>query len=115
MDLYYNNNLLAKAKVCRSMFSRFRGLMFTKKLKPNTGILLVSDNENILKTSIHMLFVFYPIDILWLDKNLKIVDKKTIKPFTINHRPKSPAKYVLELPAGTAKFLSIGEKLKSNI
>jgi uncharacterized protein len=84
-----------KVKYCDSNFSKALGLMF--RLKP-VGALLVNSKESILGTSIHMLFVFFPLNIYWLDSNFNIVDYKKVKPFTLNHKPKKKAKYVLELP-----------------
>jgi len=115
MELYHNNKLLAKVKLYNNILLKFKGLMFSRKLKHLEGILLVSNNESILQTSIHMLFVFYPIDVLWLNKDFKVVDKKeSVKPFTINIKPKFKAKYVLELPVNSVKSVKIGETLIKN-
>ena len=51
--------------------------------------------------SLHMLLVFYPIDIIFLDKNKKVVDlKHKAKPFELHIRSKHTAKYVIELQEG---------------
>lgn len=48
-----------------------------------------------------MFFVFYPIDVIFLDSEMKIVEiKENFKPFTI-YKPKKKARYVIELPKGT--------------
>ena len=81
-------------KVCDNFFSRIRGLMFFSKPKPT---LLVFPKES--KVGIHMLFVFFPLDIIWLDSNYKIVAiRKNVRPFSGVYYPKTSAKYVLELP-----------------
>ncbi len=50
-----------------------------------------------------MFFVIFPIDVLFLDKNRKVVDlKENFKPFTF-YTPKAKAKYVIELPNGIIK------------
>lgn len=109
MLVYHKNKLIAKVKPCKSFFSKAFGLMFTIKPK---NLFLIFKKESILQTSIHMLFVFYPIDVLWLDSNYRIVDKKeNIQPFSINHRPKKPAKFVLELKKNSIKELNIGDIL----
>ena len=55
-----------------------------------------------------MFFVFYPIDVLFLDKNKKIVEiKENFKPFTL-HNPKNKAQYIIELPKGTIKQTKTG-------
>jgi len=67
------------------MFSRKKNLVF------------VLDKESRINATIHMFFVFFSIDVYWLDKNKNIVDyRKNIKPFTIAI-PKKKAKYIVEL------------------
>jgi len=85
---------------CESLFSRLKGLMFSKKLK-DSALLFVFQKET--KISLHMFFVFYPIDVAFLNENMKVVDlKQKFKPFTI-YISKKPAKYVLEMPLGSIK------------
>jgi uncharacterized membrane protein (UPF0127 family) len=79
-------------------FQQFRGLMFRKK--SDAAHLFIFSYEK--KIPIHMFFVFYPIDVLWISTSGQIVDlKKNVKPFTpmVYHRGK--AQYMVELPAGT--------------
>ena len=72
--------------------------MFSKK--PKT-LIFVFNKEKII--SLHMFFVFYPIDVLFLNKNKKVVQlKENFKPFKIII-PKKPAKYIIELPNNTIK------------
>ena len=90
--------LTKKVNFCSSAFSKFRGLMFSKEIK-DKALVFVFDEEK--KVSLHMFFVFYPIDVLFLDKNKKIVElKKNFKPFR-THVPNKKAKYVVELPNNT--------------
>lgn len=71
------------------MFSKQRNLVFQ-----------FSKEERV---PLHMWFVFYPIDVIYLNKQKKVVEiKEHFKPFTI-YFPKNQAKYVLELPAGAVK------------
>ena len=50
-----------------------------------------------------MFFFFYSIDILFLNKNKKVVQlKENFKPFRIMIA-KVPSKYIIELPNGTIK------------
>lgn len=79
-------------------FQRARGLMFRKK--EDAAYVFVFPNER--KIAIHMLFVFFPIDVVWIDAKGNVIDiKKRVKPFTptVFHRGK--AQYLIELPAGT--------------
>lgn len=55
---------------------------------------------------LHMFFVFFTIDVIFLDKNKKIVEiKENFRPFTF-YNPKNKAKYVLELEKGIIKRTS---------
>ena len=50
-----------------------------------------------------MFFVFYSIDVLFLNKNKEVVDlKENFKPFTF-YTPKAKSMYVIELPNGTIR------------
>ena len=51
--------------------------------------------------SFHMFFVFYPIDVLFLDEHFCVIDlKESFAPFT-SYSSSLPSKYVLEFAAGT--------------
>ncbi|MBI2658910.1 DUF192 domain-containing protein [Candidatus Woesearchaeota archaeon] len=87
------------ARLCNDIFSKFIGLMLSKK---HSKTLIFKFNEE--KTiSLHMFFVFYPIDVLFLGKNKIVVDKKeNFKPFRF-YKSKRKAMYAIELPNGTIK------------
>ncbi len=85
-------------KICKTFFSKGIGLMFSKK----KTIVLEFKKEKIIP--LHMLFVFYPIDVLFLNKNKEIVEIKTnLKPFAF-YTPKNKAKYIVEMPKSEKKF-----------
>jgi len=94
------NSILAKNIVyCKTISSKALGLMFKRKI--NKALIFVFDKEKII--NLHMFFVFFPIDVLWLDKNKKVVQiKEHLKPFRIIVA-KKPAKYIIELPNNTIK------------
>ncbi|MEA2037925.1 MAG: DUF192 domain-containing protein [Nanoarchaeota archaeon] len=93
-----NKNLSREVDICRSILSKSLGLMFSKIGK---SLVFIFDKEKII--SLHMFFVFYPIDVLFLDRNKKIVEiKENFKPFKF-YLPKKRAKFVVELPYGIVK------------
>jgi len=65
-----------------------------------------------LAASVHMMFVFFPIDIIFLDSGKKVVDKATLFPWQLNYTPKLSAKYFIELPEGCGAGISTGDKLE---
>ena len=110
--LKYNNKMLMKnVRVARESWERMKGLMFEDKKNFNYALAMEMQGEGTITSSIHMVFVFFPIDVLFLNKEKKVVDKVTLEPFVPNYTPKKPAKYVVELPKGKAKKVKIGNTI----
>jgi hypothetical protein len=105
------NEAVVHVKYCDSFWQKFRGLMFTRELSPDEGIIMVEDAENKLNTTIHMFFMFFDITVLWLDQDLVIVDKVLAKKWRPYYAPKAPAQYVVELHASRFEDFAVGEKL----
>ena len=84
--------------ICKGPFSRIKGLMFAKELKKNEGLLFKFKRE--AKWPVHMLFVFFPLKIAFIDKRMKVVDVRIAYPFRSFIMPKIKAKYILELNVG---------------
>ena len=62
------------------------------------------------RISLHMFFVFYPIDVLLLDENKKIIEiKRNFKPFTFWSSVKK-GKYLVEL--ANSYSYELGEKVE---
>lgn len=114
MRILHKTIILAdNVKQYTNIFSRFKGLRFSKPLKEKQAIILVAEKESIRETMIDMLFVFFPLDVLWLDKNKRVVDmRRNVKPFTPIVTPKKPAKYIIELKTGTTNNINLGDELK---
>ena len=80
-----------------------------KNLKDNEIAILKNYKQEIL----HTLFVFYPIDIIGLDKNNKVAYiKRNIKPFRFYIKPNKKVKNILEFKAGKSKSIKIGQRIK---
>lgn len=82
-----------KAIVCKSYFSKFRGMIFRR----NNALPMLFTFDKEKKIPIHMLFVFFPLIVLWLDKRKMIVDKKILWPFQM-YSPQKKACFVVEIP-----------------
>ena len=104
------NKIIANdAELCGDIFSKSLGLMFSKK--QTKALIFKFDEEKII--ALHMVFVFYPIDVLFLDKNKIAVDaKENFRPFTF-YKSGKKAKYAIELPNGIIKKTNteIGDKV----
>jgi len=91
--------LIGNSKRCRGLWSKARGLMFSKKR--DLGLIFIFNSEKI--RSLHMFFVFYPIDVLFLDSGKKVVEiKENFLPFTFFY-PAKKSQFIIELPAGNVK------------
>ncbi len=95
------------------------GLMYTDSLKENSCMLFIFDSES--KPGIWMYNMKFPIDILWINKDLSIVDiKENLQPckniFTCDiSYPKAESKYIIELNAGYVKSHNIQLGTKINL
>src|SRR3989338_11225945 len=108
-NLTTNKVIAVTSKVANSTLSRSLGLMFSKPQQ--TALVLKFPSER--KISLHMAFVFYPIDVLFVNKKNEITDlKENFRPFTAYNSGKS-AMYAIELPAGTIEKskTKIGHKI----
>ena len=107
------NIIISKnTKFCNKSLSKAIGLMFSKK--SDKSLIFIFKKEKIVP--LHMLFVFYPIDVLFLNKEKKIVEiKEHFRHFSF-YSPKNKARYVIEMPEGSiGKFnLEISDRLGFN-
>lgn len=90
------------ARVATSATELQKGLSGTSQLAPSQAMLLVFGSDE--KWSIWMKDMNYPIDIVWLDANKTVVHvAKDIGPdsYPQSFQPNKPARYVVELAAGT--------------
>ena len=100
----YVGDVVIDAKIVRTPEDRERGLGGTTKLKPKQGMLFVFAEDK--PWSIWMKDMLVPIDAIWLNKDKKVVHIiKNISPdsFPETFEPKTDARYILEVPAGTAE------------
>ncbi len=91
--------------------SKLKGLMLSKQIPMDYGIILVENNESKINTSIHMMFMNFNLTVLWLDKELVVVDKVLAKKWFPIYFPKAQAQYVVELHSDQFPNFSIGDQL----
>ena len=103
-----------RAKLADTNESRIQGLSGVSSFKPNDALLMVFDSD--AEWGIWMKDMKIPLDIVWLDSNKTVVhivknaspDLSTSETFT----PSEPARYVLELAAGstTNNNIKVGDR-----
>ncbi|MBI2597631.1 MAG: DUF192 domain-containing protein [Candidatus Diapherotrites archaeon] len=102
-----------KVKIALGFFGQLKGLMFERKKKFDYALVFPLHTKTVAGASIHCLFVFFPIDVIYLDENKKVVEVKiNVKPFTLYEQPKSAAKYFIEVQAGKAIGTIEGDRLE---
>lgn len=94
------------AECAVTLEERARGLMFREKIEPDQGMLFIFEEEGY--HSFWMKNTLIPLDILWLDKDKRIVHiaenvPPCMKDPCPSYRSPLPARYVLELKAGSAQ------------
>lgn len=94
-------------KPVRGLWARFVGLMGAPELPEGKGLWFARCNW------IHTLFVKFPLDIVYLDRDLRVVDLQTsLRPWRLP-RPRLRASSVVELRAGSleAQDIKVGDEL----
>lgn len=96
---------------CDTFWKRGRGLMFRRALSKDEVYLFVEGRESVARVAIHMLFVFFSIGVVWLDRESRVVDKALALPFRLYYAPRSPAQYYVEGHASLLEGVSLGDQL----
>lgn len=106
------SNVICVAKEAKTFFSRAIGLMFKGNLEEDTG-LLIKFSSLLTSRSMHSFFMRFPIDLIFIDSDMKVVDLATLKPWRI-YNPKEQCTWVLEVNEGTIKRkgIEIGDQLE---
>lgn len=84
-------------RYCDTFLSQLRGLTFRSRLPIEEGLLLVGKRDSRLDSSIHMLGVLFDLTVVWINSELRVVDKVHARPWRPAYFAKRPARYVLEI------------------
>ena len=91
-----------RCEIPEGAFGRMRGLLGRSGLEPGTGMLIDS------APSVHMFFMRFPIDVVFLDRDRKVVGvRHGLRPWRVAGARHAVA--ALELPAGAAAAAGIHE------
>jgi uncharacterized membrane protein (UPF0127 family) len=103
--------LAAHIVLCDSFWKKLRGLMFRRALRPDEAYVFVNGRESVAEAAIHMFFVFFPIAVLWLDAEKRVVDAGLALPFRPYYAPKRAAQYFCECVPGVLDRVHKGDQL----
>ncbi len=107
-NLTRGQTLVRSGRVARSFFARLRGLIGSAPLAPGEGLLIIPCS------SVHTHFMRFPIDVLYLDAQQRVVGiDHALAPWRVGRFYRQVCA-VLELPAGTAQATStqVGDQLQ---
>jgi len=112
--MVYFDNVSFEIELARSPAEQSKGLMFRESLSQNHGMLFIFDEES--PKTFWMKNTLIPLDMIFLDGNMMVVEiKANILPCKADPCPtypsEKPAKYVLELNAGSAEKIVPGMKM----
>jgi uncharacterized protein len=98
--------VVERCAIADKPWSRMRGLLGRRTLPAGEGILLRP------ASSVHMFFMRFAIDVVWLDRDLRVLDvRRNLRPWRTAAR--RGARAALELAAGESERvgLRVGDRL----
>lgn len=108
------DSTLVIVEVADTVEKRREGLSGRKSLGVNNGMLFILGKPDFY--GIWMKNMNFPIDVIWIDENLRIVDiERNIQPDTYPEifRPEQKSTYILEVNAGFTEIynIDVGEEI----
>jgi len=100
------------AKYCQSFACQLRGLMFTRDLGEDQGLILAQGKDSIINATIHMMFMQIDLAVIWINRDFSVVDTVLAKKWKLAYRPKQAARYVLETGVQHLTEFHIGDKIR---
>ncbi len=73
---------LKRLIVCDNFFSRLKGMLFTSRVHKDAYLIVPCNG-------VHTFFMFYPIDVIFLSKDVDLVYQCNLKPFTVKTHKKA--------------------------
>ncbi len=111
MVLIYNGKPIAnEITYAKNIFSQMLGLMMHKSIPEDFALIFIFKKPGTF--GIHMMFMRFPIDVIFLNEEKKIIGTATLKPW-IGHKKMKLVKYIIEMNKGTVERFNLrpGEKL----
>jgi uncharacterized membrane protein (UPF0127 family) len=99
------------AVVCKSFLCQLRGLTFRSTILPDEGLLMVQTKDSVVGSSIHMLFMWIDLTIVWINTSLQVVDVKYARRWHLAYFSQKPARFILETSVENQQQFKIGDQL----
>lgn len=108
MRLLSDGEVLATdVDVVESTFAQARGLMFRRSIPDDYALVFPFDAVD--QRSVHMVFVPFPLTVVWLVDG-RVEQVKRLSPWTGLGRER--ADMLIELPAARAEAIEVGDELR---
>ena len=104
-------NTPIQAKWCVSFLSRLQGFTFRHALDSNEGLVLVEKRNSRLDTSIHMLFVWTDLAVIWVNSESIVVDTVLAKSWHPAYISAHAACYTIEVHPARLNEFHIGDEI----
>lgn len=101
-----------RIKYCDTFLTQLRGFTFRDALARDEGLVLVGTRDSRLDSSIHMLFVWFDLSVIWINAQMQIVDKVLAKSWRPAYFSKQPARYVLEVHPDRWDEFQVGDTVQ---
>jgi uncharacterized membrane protein (UPF0127 family) len=101
-----------QAIYCVSFLCRLRGMTFRSDLPQGQGLLLVQGRDSRIDTSIHMMFVFMDLAVIWINAQNTVVDTVLARAWHPAYFPHQAAKYILEIHPDRLSEFRIGDRVE---
>ena len=86
--------------------------MFRHELDQGEGLVLVQSRESRVDASIHMLFVYMDLAVIWIDSEKEVVDSILARSWRPAYAPRQPAKFILEIRPDRLNEFHIGDHVE---
>jgi uncharacterized membrane protein (UPF0127 family) len=80
-------------------------------LDPGEALILVKAKDSIANSSIHMLFVFFPIAAVWINSAGRVTSTQLAKPWHLYYASTEPACSVLETSPAILERVQVGDEV----
>ncbi|MFZ5916321.1 MAG: DUF192 domain-containing protein [Chloroflexota bacterium] len=106
-----NLDIASDITCCNTFLRRGLGLMCRRSLRKDQAYIFVEQHESLNATAITMLFVFFPIAVIWLNQDRRVVDKTLARPWRFIYAPERPACFYIEAHPSALDKVEIGDML----
>ena len=100
-----------RAGFCQSFLCQAKGFTFRRHIEPEEALLLVQRRDSRLDSSIHMMFVWTDLAVVWINSGMEVVDTRLARQWHPAYISTRPASYVLEMAPQRLGDFQVGDYL----